>query len=150
MQLRPYQEDAVVAAKEWLKKSIEPCVLELATGAGKSWIIAALAGWINSTSGKHVLCLAPSAELVSQNSEKYQSTGQKCSIFSASLGSKCLRYPVVYATEKSVKNKIKPLGLFLFRVLFLTSFDFMLPIVCLGLKWFVEFTKAMKRKESKS
>ena len=55
--LRPYQQEAVDAAIAHMKKSIMPAVLELATGAGKSLIVAALAKWIHDTSGKKVLCI---------------------------------------------------------------------------------------------
>jgi DNA repair protein RadD len=57
-----------------------------------------------------VLCLAPSAELVIQNSEKYGATGNKFSIFSASAGSKSLKHPVVFGTPLTVANRIKKFG----------------------------------------
>lgn len=86
-------------------------MIEAATGAGKSHIIAALAQTIHEISkGKRVLCLAPSAELVIQNSEKYALTGNKFSIFSASAGSKSLQHPVVFATPVTVHNRIKKFG----------------------------------------
>ena len=52
MQLRPYQQDAVNAAVSWMKKCKSPAVLELATGAGKSWIAAAIAKWFIENTGK--------------------------------------------------------------------------------------------------
>ena len=45
MKLRPYQQGAVDSIIEWVKKSFEPCLIDAATGAGKSHIIAAVAGW---------------------------------------------------------------------------------------------------------
>jgi len=60
--------------------------------------------------GKHVLNLAPSAELVKQNAEKFKAAGAKCSIFSASAGEKSLRHPVVFGTPGTVKNSIKRFG----------------------------------------
>ncbi len=57
-----------------------------------------------------MLCLAPSAELVVQNSDKYRATGNPCSIFSASAGSKSLNHPVVFGTPLTVKNRIKRFG----------------------------------------
>jgi len=104
--LRDYQQNAVDAAVEWLKKSIESCVIEAATGAGKSHVIAALAHWINDHSGKKVLCFAPSKELIEQNREKYLATGNPASIFSGSAGRKCLKHDVVFGTEKTVLNSI--------------------------------------------
>ena len=46
MQLRPYQQDAVDSAIAWMRKSTEPALLGLSTGAGKSHIAAAIALWI--------------------------------------------------------------------------------------------------------
>lgn len=111
MSLRPYQAQAVSAAIEWVKTSIEPCLIEAATGSGKSHIIAAIAKVLNEISGgKHVLCVAPSAELVSQNREKYLATGNPASVYSASAGAKCLRNPVVFATPGTFKKVAKRLG----------------------------------------
>lgn len=95
----------------WIKKNRSPCLIEAATGAGKSHIIAALADTVHTISkGKHVLVLQPSAELVDQNAEKYRATGAKCSIFSASAGEKSLRHPVVFGTPLTVKNRISRFG----------------------------------------
>lgn len=108
MTLRWYQQEAHDAAIGWVKKSRAPCVIEAATGAGKSHMIAAIADTIYAISkGKHVLCLAPSAELVTQNAEKFRATGAPCSIFSASAGAKSLRHPVVFGTPMTVANSIE-------------------------------------------
>jgi DNA repair protein RadD len=86
-------------------------MIEAATGAGKSHIISAVAETIHRISnGKRVLCLAPSAELVVQNYEKYIATGSPASIFSASAGRKELRYPVVFGTPMTVRNRIAKFG----------------------------------------
>ena len=85
-------------------------MIEAATGAGKSHIIAALAETVHGISKKNVLCLAPSAELVVQNKEKYLLTGNKASVFSASVGEKSLRWPVVFGTPMTVKNQINKFG----------------------------------------
>lgn len=103
MTLRPYQQAAFEAATEWLTNHKKPALIEAATGAGKSHIIAALAHW--EKSGK-VLCLAPSKELVEQNHAKYCAI-EPASIFSASAGSKSTRYPVVFGSPLSVKNNIR-------------------------------------------
>ena len=80
----------------------------MATGAGKSHVIAAIAQEIHAISkGKHVLCLAPSKELVEQNAKKYRLTGNACSICSASAGEVCLAHPVVFGTPVSVLNRIE-------------------------------------------
>lgn len=111
MTLRPYQQQAHDQIIGWIRKNTAPCCIEAATGAGKSHIIAALADTIHGISkGKHILCLAPSAELVNQNADKFRLTGAKCSIFSASAGEKSLRHPVVFGTPGTVINSIKKFG----------------------------------------
>ncbi len=106
IQLRPYQQEAVSAIMAEIKRSVAPCLIEAATGAGKSLIIAELARQINEMTGKKVLCLAPSAELVTQNREKYESMGNRSGLFSASAGGRDLRYPVVFGSPLTVKNAI--------------------------------------------
>lgn len=108
--LRPYQQDAAMCAISWIKKSTEPALLGLATGAGKSWIIAAISDWIVQKTGKKVLVLQPSTELVLQNFEKIKESNTRASIFSASANSKCTRHNVVYATPKTVLNSISRFG----------------------------------------
>ena len=106
MTLRPYQQEAHDAAWSHMRTSIDPCLIEAATGAGKSHVIAKLAKTIHGATGKKVLCLAPSAELVTQNREKYIASGHKASMFSASAGAKDLRHDVVFGSPLTVKNRI--------------------------------------------
>lgn len=105
--LREYQKNSVNAAVTYLRRSVSPCLIDAATGAGKSHIIAAIAKIIHEMTGKKVLCLAPSSELVTQNKEKYEATGNKASMFSASAGAKELRHPVVFGSPKTVLNNIR-------------------------------------------
>ncbi len=106
MTLRPYQQACVDAAIEWMKRSLAPACIEAATGAGKSHIIAEIARIIHHQTGKRVLCLAPSAELITQNHGKYLASGHKASMFSASAGAKELRHSVVFGSPLTVKNRI--------------------------------------------
>lgn len=106
MTLRPYQAEAAQSALDWMKKSTKPFIIDAATGAGKSHIIAEIARVIHDLTGKRVLCLAPSAELVMQNREKFIATGNSASTFSASAGAKELRHPVVFGSPLTVKNRI--------------------------------------------
>ena len=109
--LRPYQQQAHDAIISWIKKTTEPCLIEAATGSGKSHLVAAVAKTIHEISkGKHVLCLAPSAELVTQNADKYSLTGNKASLFSASAGQVSLRHPVIFGTPMTVANRIEKFG----------------------------------------
>lgn len=102
--LRPYQQQAVDIAVQYMRKNSMPALLELATGAGKSLICAEVAKIMRDLSGKKVLCLCPTAELVEQNYEKYLLTGNEASIYSASIG-KSLRHDVIFATEGTFKSK---------------------------------------------
>lgn len=106
---RYYQTEAHNAAIEFIKKSTDPCLIEAETGSGKSLMIAMIADTFYKISGKHVLCTAPSVELVSQNREKFLATGNKASIFSASIG-KSLRWPVVFGTPVSIANEVNRFG----------------------------------------
>ncbi len=111
MVLRWYQQEAHDAAIDWVKKSIEPCLLELPTGSGKSHIVAAIANTLHTVSqGKSILCIVPSKELLEQNAEKYRETGNPCSLFSASVNKSCLSNPVVFGTPVSINNKIERFG----------------------------------------
>ncbi len=105
--LRPYQQEAHDKIVAWIKKTTEPCMIEAATGAGKSHIIAELAKTVHEMSGKHVLCIAPSKELVEQNHAKYPGDA---SFFSASVGIKCREHPVVFGTPVTVLNSIERFG----------------------------------------
>lgn len=104
--LRPYQQAACDSALGWLRRSVDPVLIDAAPAAGKSFMIAYIAGALHQISGKRVLCLAPSAELVKQNHEKFLMTGEPASIFSASAGVKSTRHVVVFGTPGTVKNAI--------------------------------------------
>lgn len=106
MTLRPYQQAASDAAIAWVRQSIEPACIDAVTAAGKSHVIADMALRIHDMTGKRVLCLAPSAELVQQNRAKMLATGTPASMFSASAGVKDLRYPIVFGSPLTVKNRI--------------------------------------------
>ena len=107
---RWYQQEAHDAVIEHWKQSTLPVVIEAATGAGKSVIVAMLAKTLNDlSSGKRVLCLAPAAELTEQNHEKYLAIGEKASIYSASI-SKSLRHQVVFATPLTFAKVARRLG----------------------------------------
>lgn len=106
-QLRGYQAKATDAAKDFLRASVEPCLIDAAPAAGKSYMVAEMARWFRDISGgKRVLCIQPNAKLCRQNVEKFQMTGEQCSIFSASAGAKSTRHGVIYATPLTVKNAI--------------------------------------------
>lgn len=91
----------------WVRFNLAPGLIEAPTGAGKSFIVGALAKTIHEASGKRILCIQPNKELTEQNHSKYLLTGNQASIFSASLKSFSTRYPVIYGTDKTIWNRIK-------------------------------------------
>lgn len=110
LQPRFYQVEAHDAVIDHWRGSTLPVLVEAATGAGKSVIVAMLAKTLHDLSGgKRVLCIAPSAELTQQNYEKYLAIGEKASIYSASI-SKSLRHQIVFATPLTFKKVARRLG----------------------------------------
>ena len=82
--LRPYQQKAVDNTIEYFKKSRDPAVIVLPTGAGKSLVVAELA----KIARGRVLVLAHVKELVEQNYQKYISYDLEAGIYSAGLQKK--------------------------------------------------------------
>lgn len=107
---RPYQYRSHDAAWNSIKTCLDPVVIELATGAGKSLIGAMLGDTVLSHTGKRVLMLVPNGELAEQNGEKMADMGIKYSLFSASVGKKSIKHPVVIGTPGTVKNQIERFG----------------------------------------
>jgi DNA repair protein RadD len=105
---RYYQQEAVDAVIAHVKKRLSPCLIELATGSGKSLIVALLAKFFaKAAPNKRVLCIAPSKELVEQNHERYtQNYGEHASIYCSSSGSKCLRSQVIFASPQSALKSV--------------------------------------------
>jgi DNA repair protein RadD len=96
--LRDYQQTAVDNTIAYFKKSRNPAVIVLPTGAGKSLVIAELARIARG----RVLVLAHVKELVEQNFLKYQSYGLEAGIFSASLGLKDFEHKAIFGSIQSV------------------------------------------------
>lgn len=113
LQLRYYQRDAVDAVIEHVKKRLSPAVIELATGAGKSVIVSELARFfVGVAPFKHVLCLAPSKELIEQNHERYtKGYGYPASMYCASAGEKCLKNAVIFASPDSVIKQLDQISM---------------------------------------
>lgn len=109
--LRWFQQDASDAAINHMTKSLDYAVIDAATGAGKSLLVADVATRMFKLSGgKRILCLAPSAELVVQNREKFLETGQPASMFSASAGAKNLSHPVIFGSPGTVISVAEKIG----------------------------------------
>lgn len=110
MKLRTYQQDCIDDCIDWIKKSVEPGVVEATVSFGKSIVIAHLAKLITEMSGKKVLILCPNGKLVSQNKNKVLAIGEPVSVFSASLQSKSTRHPITIGTPQSIKNSLSRFG----------------------------------------
>ena len=96
--LRPYQKEAVDATLQHFRKSRNPAVIVLPTGAGKSLVIAELAKLAKG----RVLVLAHVKELVEQNHNKYISYGLTAGIYSAGLSQKDTSEKVIFGSIQSV------------------------------------------------
>lgn len=99
--LRPYQAEAVSVALRHFERYRDPFILQAATGAGKSLIIADICHKLDQP----VLILQPSKELVIQNHDKLLSYGvTDISMYSASVGVKEIN-KYCYATIGSIYKK---------------------------------------------
>ncbi len=101
-QLRDYQTEAVEAVLHHFRESLEPVVVVLPTGAGKSLVIAELG---RKAQGK-VLVLAHVKELVEQNHAKYEAWGLVGDIFAAGLKRKESQGKVVFGSVQSVARNL--------------------------------------------
>ncbi|MCW1874056.1 DEAD/DEAH box helicase [Erwinia sp. INIA-01] len=100
--LRPYQQEAVDATVSYFRRSAEPAVIVLPTGAGKSLVIAELA----RVARGRVLVLAHVKELVAQNHAKYQAYDLEADIFAAGLQRKESQAKVVFGSVQSVARNL--------------------------------------------
>lgn len=99
--LRPYQREAADKAVWHLRNYGKPFVIQAATGAGKSLIIADICHQLNEP----VLILQPSKEILEQNYNKLKSYGiTDVSMYSASMKSKEIA-KYTYATIGSIYKK---------------------------------------------
>ena len=101
--LRPYQQKAVDNTIEYFKKSRDPAVIVLPTGAGKSLVVAELA----KIARGRVLVLAHVKELVEQNYQKYISYDLEAGIYSAGLQKKESHQKVIFGSIQSVARADK-------------------------------------------
>lgn len=100
--LRPYQTEAVEEAIKGLTKYKKPFVIQAATGAGKSLIIAEICHRLDVP----ILILQPSKEILEQNYQKLLSYDPQidAGIYSASKGRKEIR-KFTFATIGSIYKK---------------------------------------------
>ena len=111
---REYQRDATNAIVAELHKPNAHPLADLATGAGKSLIVAMLVSELPSVfrTNNKILMLAPSKELVRQN---YQDALEynpmlRIGVYCAGLNRKEYEQPIVYGTINSIENKPTAFG----------------------------------------
>ncbi|MGZ5279202.1 MAG: DEAD/DEAH box helicase, partial [Pseudobdellovibrionaceae bacterium] len=97
-QLRPYQQEAVLATLKHFRADKSPAVIVLPTGAGKSLVIAELARLAKG----RVLVVAHVRELVEQNHTKYLTFGLDAGIYSAGLNRKETEHKVIFGSIQSI------------------------------------------------
>ena len=99
--LRKYQQEASDRAVQALKTYDKPFIIQMATGAGKSLVIADICHKLDD----NVLILQPSKEILEQNYNKLKSYGiDDVSMYSASMNSKEIA-KYTYATIGSIYKK---------------------------------------------
>jgi DNA repair protein RadD len=98
--LRPYQKEAVEKTINYFKRSKDPALIVLPTGAGKSVVIAELA----KIAKGRVLVITHVKELVEQNYEKYQSYGLAAGLYSAGLNQKDETQKAIFGSIQSIAN----------------------------------------------
>lgn len=96
--LRPYQQEAVDLTLKHFRKTRDPALIVLPTGAGKSLVIAELARIARG----RVLVLAHVKELVEQNYAKFLHYKLSAGIYSAGLQRKDTDQKVIFGSIQSV------------------------------------------------
>lgn len=104
--LRPYQQEAVNSAFDYMLKDSAPILINASVGAGKSLIIADILLKFERL-GKRVLCLTNNAELVRNNAVTFEAQGGNPAIYCAALGQKNISSCVIYGSPITIANAIK-------------------------------------------
>lgn len=100
---RDYQAEILAESKQLIKASDEPFVIEAYVGAGKSYMAARLAEYLNKF-GMSVLVMARQVKLVDQNSSEAWGIGLKNSTYKSGRES---MYPIIYGTEGTIANGLE-------------------------------------------
>ena len=107
MELRPYQRDAVTGVLDYWSKGGGDPLVDMATGTGKSVVIATLVREVVETYGARVIMLVHVRELVEQNCRAVLRTwpGAPIGINSAGLGRRDKRSQILFASIQSVARE---------------------------------------------
>ena len=101
-----FQQDAVMANITAMKKTIASLLTQAPTSSGKSLMIVAITQWFVAMTGRNVLVISPNADITRQNYNEFIEWGSPASIFSAKLGIKSTRHPVIFGEPVTVNNSI--------------------------------------------
>ena len=114
MQLRPYQQQAVDAAYQYLRNKDGHPVIVLPTGAGKSIVLAQIVKDAVTQWNGRVLLLTHVRELIEQNADKIRRLCPELSIgvYSAGLKKRDTSHSVICAGIQSVYERACELGSF--------------------------------------
>lgn len=111
--LREYQQRSIDQLYEWMRSNQgHPC-LELPTGSGKSWVIAALCkSALESWPETRILMLTHVKELIEQNAEKMRLhwPNAPLGIYSAGMGKRELGHPITFGSVQSLRGRADLLG----------------------------------------
>ena len=112
--LRPYQQAAVDAVYDYLRRHDDNPAVVLPTAAGKSWIIAQIAKDAVARWGGRVLVLAHVKELLQQNADKIRRLCSELNVglYSAGLNRRDTEHSVIVAGIQSVYKRACELDAF--------------------------------------
>ncbi len=103
---RWYQTEAHELTAAHIRKSAEPAYINATVGSGKTISIAMICKQAQ-IKGMSVLVMARQGELVEQNAAELWNCGVKNSVYSASLGLKSTKFPIIVGTEGSVCRSLQ-------------------------------------------
>ncbi|WP_422929337.1 DEAD/DEAH box helicase [Singulisphaera sp. PoT] len=102
--LRPYQEDAIDAARREFRRGVRSTLIVLPTGLGKTVVFGAIARKVVERGGR-VLVLAHRDELIQQAVNKLEQLGVDCGIEKAASYARAIFEPdVVVATVQTMQR----------------------------------------------
>lgn len=132
--LYDYQVDACRAAAIRMLSTLDPLLISMATGGGKSWVVVGLSYMIrrltlSSGKDKKVLMICPSPELVKQNTEKLSIVGFEPSIYCTKLGIKEVEGDIIVGTPISIRNGLDDMNNFEFSAFWLDECQHVTPVI---------------------
>lgn len=113
MQLRPYQDEAIAAVFNYWSENDGSPLIDLATGTGKSLVMASLMQTLASDyRDMRIMCVTHVQELIEQNYLELLKIWPfaPAGIYSAGLGRRDTRYQIIFAGIQSAHAKARSFG----------------------------------------